>query len=70
MKDLGDWSDAHLEPPNEKVVGFDWKGNELYGHEHGYFIDGDFICEDDIIEYIERDYSLVISGDVMDDIWG
>ena len=30
MKDLGSWSDSHLEPPKEKVVGFDWKGNELY----------------------------------------
>ena len=27
MKDLGSWSDSHLEPPEEKIVGFDWKGN-------------------------------------------
>ncbi len=65
MKDLGSWSDHHLEPPEEKVIGFDWKGNELYGHEFGFMIDGEFVCEDEVLEYIEGQFNPVISGDIM-----
>lgn len=57
--------DRNLEPPEESIVGYDWKGEELYGNEHGYMIDGDFVVDDEIIEYIESLSDLVISGDVM-----
>lgn len=65
IRDLGSWSDAHLDPPEEKIVGYDWKGQELYGHEFGFMIDGEFVCEEDVLEFIEGQYSITISGDVM-----
>lgn len=57
--------DRNLQPPESKVVGYDWKGQELYGNEYGYLIDGDFIVDDEVIEYIESLSELVVSGDVM-----
>lgn len=65
MKDLGSWRDAHLDPPEDKIVGYDWQGNELYGYEFGFMIDGEFVCEDDIVEYIESIYGTAVSGDIM-----
>lgn len=63
---LGSWSDNHLEPPNEKIVGYDWKGEELYGYEDGYMINGEFVISDDIIEYTESMNELVIASDAME----
>ena len=65
MKESRNWSDSYLEPPEEEVVGFDWRGNELYGYEFGFVIDGEFVCEDEVLEYIECEFNSVISGDVM-----
>lgn len=64
-KDLGSWSDDHLEPLEEPIVGYDFLGNELYGHEYGVVIDGEFIQEEDIMTYIENMYGMVISGEVL-----
>lgn len=66
MKDLGSWSDAHLDPPEDEIIGYDWKGNELYGYEFGFIIDGEFVCEEEVLEYIESQYNPVISGDVVE----
>lgn len=65
MKDLESWIDSNLEPPRERIVGYDWKGNELYGYEFGFMIDGEFVCEDEVLEYIESQFNPVVSGDVM-----
>ena len=65
MKDLENWSDAHLDPPEDKIIGYDWKGHELYGYEFGFMIDGEFVCEDDIVEYIESVYGKDMSGDII-----
>lgn len=62
---FGSWSDNHLEPPKENIVGYDWQGGELYGNEYGYMIDGEFVVDDEIVEYIESMSDLVISGDVI-----
>lgn len=48
--------DRNLEPPEEKVIGYDWEEQELYGGEYGYMIDGEFVMEDDIGKYIEANY--------------
>lgn len=57
--------DSNLQPNESSVVGYDWKGQELYGNEHGYMIEDEFVVDDDIIEYIESFSDLVVSGDVM-----
>lgn len=57
--------DRKLQPPKENIVGYDWQGGELYGNEYGYMIDGEFVIDDEIVEYIESISDLVISGDVM-----
>ena len=46
-------------------MGLSWKGNELYGHEFGFVIDGEFVCEDEVLEYIEGQFNPVISVDIM-----
>lgn len=65
MGDLGDWSDNHINPPEDKIIGYDWLGNELYGHEVGYIVNGEFISEDDIFEFMEGHYGSSTSGEVM-----
>lgn len=57
--------DRNLEPPEENIAGYDWKGDELYGNEYGYMIDGKFVIDDEVIEYMESFSDLVVSGDVM-----
>ena len=46
MDSLGNWSDNHLEPEEDIIVGTDWRGNELYGNEYGYMTEHGFIPEE------------------------
>lgn len=55
----------NLEPSEGNIVGYDWKGGELYGCEHGFMIDGEFVIDDEAVEYLEEMHGLVLSGDVM-----
>lgn len=56
----------HLEPPEPKVRGYDWKGEEIYVGDEYYDMNGDYVCEDDIDEYLKEAYlttSLKIAGE-------
>lgn len=61
MRDLGSWSDNHLEPDDDPIVGEDWNGNNLYGHEYGYKTPHGFVIEDEAIEYLDAQYGLGMS---------
>ena len=65
MADLGSWSDNHLEPEEEQIMGLDWQGNELYGHEYGYNTDMGFVPEDDVAEYVSREFNLIMFQDTI-----
>lgn len=65
MNNLDKWEDLNLDSPSNMVIGFDWKGEELYGYESGFLIDGEFVCEDDILLYIEKNHDIVLSIDVL-----
>lgn len=56
----------YLDPPEPKVWGYDWKGEEIYVGDAYYEIEGDYVCEDDIDEYLKEAYlttSLKIAGE-------
>ena len=56
----------YLEPPEDKVWGYDWRGKEIYCGDAYYEIEGDYVCEDDIDEYLKEAYlttSLKIAGE-------
>ena len=56
----------YLDPPEPKVCGYDWKGDEIYCGDSYYEIEGDYVCEDDIDEYLKETYlttSLKIAGE-------
>lgn len=65
MDSLGNWSDNHLEPEEGIIVGTDWRGNELYGNEYGYMTEHGFIPEEEAMEYMDNEFGLTISGEVM-----
>lgn len=57
---------AYLEPPEDKVWGYDWRGQEIYFGDAYYEIEGDYVGEDDIDEYLKEAYlttSLKIAGE-------
>lgn len=43
----------YLDPPEPKVWGYDWKGEEIYVGDEYYDMNGDYVCEDDIDEYLK-----------------
>lgn len=56
----------YLDPPEPKIWGYDWKGEEIYCGDAYYEIEGDYVCEDDIDEYLKEAYlttSLKIAGE-------
>ena len=56
----------YLEPPEGKVWGYDWRGQEIYFGDAYYEIEGDYVGEDDIDEYLKEAYlttSLKIAGE-------
>ena len=56
----------YLDPPEPKVWGYDWRGQEIYFGDAYYEIEGDYVGEDDIDEYLKEAYlttSLKIAGE-------
>ena len=56
----------YFDPPEPKVWGYDWKGEEIYVGDAYYEIEGDYVCEGDIDEYLKEAYlttSLKIAGE-------
>ena len=56
----------YLDPPEPKVWGYDWRGDEIYVGDSYYEIEGDYVCEDDIDEYLKETYlttSIRIAGE-------
>lgn len=56
----------YLDLPEPKVWGYDWRGQEIYCGDAYYEIEGDYVCEDDIDEYLKEAYlttSLKIAGE-------
>lgn len=56
----------YLDPPAPKVWGYDWRGDEIYVGDSYYEIEGDYVCEDNIDEYLKETYlttSVRIAGE-------
>lgn len=56
----------YLEPPEPKVWGYDWQGEEIYVGDEYYDMDGDYVLVDDIEEYLKSTYlttSIRIAGE-------
>jgi hypothetical protein len=45
---------ARQEPLEDEIVGFDWQGEPLFQGEMVYFIEHEFVREDDLKNYIEK----------------
>lgn len=65
----GDFETLHahyLDPPEPKVWGYDWQGEEIYVGDEYYDMDGDYVLVDDIEEYLKSTYlttSIRIAGE-------
>lgn len=56
----------YLDPPEPKVWGYDWQGEEIYVGDEYYDMDGDYVQEGDIEEYLKSTYlttSIRIAGE-------
>lgn len=56
----------YLDPPEPKVWGYDWQGEEIYVGDEYYDMDGDYVQADDIEEYLKSTYlktSIRIAGE-------
>lgn len=56
----------YLDPPEPKIWGYDWKGEEIYVGDEYYDMDGDYVQADDIEEYLKSTYlttSIRIAGE-------
>ena len=56
----------YLDPPEPKVWGYDWQGEEIYVGDEYYDMDGDYVLVDDIEEYLKSTYlttSIRIAGE-------
>ena len=56
----------YLDPPEPKVWGYDWQGEEIYVGDEYYDMDGDYVQEGDIEEYLKSIYlktSIRIEGE-------
>lgn len=56
--------DQYKLPDEDPYVGYDWQGEGLYGNEYGYWIENDFVPEEDLIDYIEGRYGSTVAGDI------
>ena len=56
----------YLDPPEPKVWGYDWQGEEIYVGDEYYDMDGDYVQADNIEEYLKSTYlktSIRIAGE-------
>lgn len=56
----------YLDPPEPKVWGYDWQGEEIYVGDEYYDMDGDYVLKSDIEEYLKSTYlttSIRIAGE-------
>lgn len=56
----------YLDPPEPKVWGYDWNGEEIYVGDEYYDMDGDYVQADNIEEYLKSTYlktSIRIAGE-------
>ncbi|MBF1078307.1 MAG: hypothetical protein HXL41_06730 [Solobacterium sp.] len=56
----------YLDPPEPKVWGYDWQGEEIYVGDEYYDMDGDYVLVENIEEYLKSTYlttSIRIAGD-------
>lgn len=44
----------YLEPPEQKIFAYDWRGDEIYYGDKYYEIDGDFILENNLELYVKE----------------
>lgn len=44
----------YLDPPEPKVWGYDWQGEEIYMGDEYYDMDGDYVPVDKIEEYLKE----------------
>lgn len=65
----GDFETLHahyLDPPEPKVWGYDWQGEEIYVGDEYYDMDGDYVLVENIEEYLKSTYlttSIRIAGE-------
>lgn len=65
----GDFETLHahyLDPPEPKVWGYDWQGEEIYVGDEYYDMDGDYVLVENIEEYLKSIYlttSIRIAGE-------
>lgn len=65
----GDFETLHahyLDPPEPKVWGYDWQGEEIYAGDEYYDMDGDYVLVENIEEYLKSTYlttSIRIAGE-------
>lgn len=56
----------YLDPPEPKVWGYDWQGEEIYVGDEYYDMDGDYVLVESIEEYLKSTYlttSIRIAGE-------
>nr|DAI14628.1 MAG TPA: protein of unknown function (DUF2175) [Caudoviricetes sp.] len=56
----------YLDPPEPKVWGYDWQGEEIYVGDKYYDMDGDYVLVENIEEYLKSTYlttSIRIAGE-------
>ena len=54
---------SYLEQDEPKVFGTDWEGHEIYEGDVYYDIDGEYVLEDDIQEFISENYNRYTAGE-------
>lgn len=50
--------DRDINPPEPDVLGYDWKGQEIYFYQEGFLIDGEFVPVEDAQDYLKDRYGL------------
>ena len=46
----------YLDPPEPKVWGYDWQGEEIYVGDEYYDMDGDYVLVENIEDYLKSTY--------------
>ncbi|WP_277631356.1 hypothetical protein [Atopococcus tabaci] len=53
-----------VDRPEERISGYDWREEELYGYEEGYYIDGEFVRKEDLEAWAEAKSGLTTAEEV------